>query len=80
MSSLAKDDIIKYFEEMVVKEGFDPGKSKAMEEIIKKKNVRIVALKKKLKLPATEDPQPKEIGEIKLQKEEMLKLLVEQSA
>lgn len=65
---------------MVIKEGFDPGNSKAMEEIIKKKNANIIALKKQLKLPAIEDPWENELGEIQLQKQEMLKLLVEQSA
>jgi len=54
--SLAKDARIKYLEEMVVKVGLDPENAKATEEIIRKKNVDIAALKKKLKLPATEDP------------------------
>lgn len=40
---------------MVVKAGLDLENAKAIEEIIKKKNVDIAALKKKLKLPATED-------------------------
>jgi len=68
VSSIAKDNIIKYLEEMVVKAGFDPGNSKAMEEIIRKKNADIVSLKKQLKLPVTEYPQEKELGETKLQK------------
>lgn len=80
VSSLSKYNGTKYLEEMVIKAGFDPGNSKAMEEIIKKKNVDIAALKKQLKLPATKDPQAKELGEIELQKEQMLKLLVGQSA
>jgi len=40
----------------MVEAGFDPHNSKAMEEIIRKKNDDIVALKKQLKLPATKDP------------------------
>ena len=64
----------------MVEAGFDPHNSKAMEEIIRKKNDDIVALKKQLKLPATKDPQAKELAVTELQKEEMLKLLVEQSA
>lgn len=65
---------------MVIKAGFDPNNSKSMEEVIKKKNAYITSLMKKLKLPPIEDPQAKELGEIELQKEEMLKLLLEQSA
>jgi len=57
VSSLAKDNKIKYLEEeMVVKEGFDAGNSKAMEEIIRKKNADIAFLKKQFNFPATEDP------------------------
>ena len=48
---------------MVVKGGLDPYNSKSMEEIIRKKNVDIVDLKKKLNLPAIEDSQAKELGE-----------------
>ena len=44
---------------MLIKGGFDPGNSKAMEEIIRKTNDDIVALKKQLKLLATEDPWDK---------------------
>ena len=51
VSSLAKDTRIKYLEEMVIKASFDLDNSKSMENIIKKKNANIAALKKKLKLP-----------------------------
>lgn len=64
----------------MIKASFDLGNSKAMEEIIKKKNIEIAALKKQLNFHATEDPQAKELGETELQKEEILKILVEQSA
>jgi len=44
LSSLAKATRIKYLEEMVVKEGFDPNNSKSMEEIVRKKNANIATL------------------------------------
>jgi hypothetical protein len=53
---------------------------KAAEEMIKKKNADIAALRKQLKLPPTEDPQTKEIAEREGEKDEMLRLLMEQSA
>lgn len=61
ISSLAKGTLIKHLEEMIVKVGLDPKNEKATEEIIRKKNVDIAALKKQLKLPATKDPQTKEL-------------------
>lgn len=80
VSSLSKDNRNKYLEKMVSRAGFDPDNSKSMEKIIKKKNADIVALKMQLNLPTTEDPHAKELGETQLQKYEMLKLLVQQSA
>ncbi len=80
VSPIAKDTRIKYLEEMVIKVVFDLDNSKSMEEIIRKKNTDIVALKKQLKWPAIEDPQAKLLGETEIQKEEMLKPLVEQNA
>lgn len=56
VSSLSEDTRIKYLEEVVIKAGSDPDNSKSMEDIIRKKNVDIAALKNQLKLPATEDP------------------------
>ena len=53
---------------------FDPNNSKSMEEIMKKKSFDIAALKNQLMLPTNEDPEGNELGETKLQKEEMLKL------
>jgi hypothetical protein len=80
MSSFAKDNKIKTLEELVVKIGYDPTNFKAAEEMIKKKNADIAALRKQLKLPPTEDPQTKEIAEREGEKDEMLRLLMEQSA
>jgi hypothetical protein len=80
MSSFAKDNKIKTLEELVLKIGYDPVNVKAAEEMIKKKNADIAALRKQLKLPPTEDPQMKEIAEREGEKDEMLRLLMEQSA
>ena len=44
--------------------GYDPSNGNAIEEIIKKKNVDITALRKQLMIPATEDPLAKDIREI----------------
>jgi hypothetical protein len=80
MSSFAKDNRIKTLEELVLKIGYDPANVKAAEEMIKKKNADIASLRKQLKLPPTEDPQTKEIAEREGEKDEMLKLLLEQNA
>jgi hypothetical protein len=48
--------------------------------MIKKKNADIASLRKQLKLPPTEDSQAKEIAEKEGEKDEMLKLLMEQNA
>jgi hypothetical protein len=80
MSSFAKDNSIKTLEELVLKIGYDPANVQAAEEMIKKKNADIAALRKQLKLPPTEDPQTKEIAEREGERDEMLKLVMEQSA
>ncbi len=49
---------------MFIELGHDPKDVKAAEQLIKKKNDDIVALKKQLKLPTTHDPLTKEIEEI----------------
>ena len=46
ISSFAKDNMIKTLEEMVLKIGYDPSNVKAVEEMIKKKNVDIASLRK----------------------------------
>jgi hypothetical protein len=79
ISSFAKDNRIKTLEELVLKIGYDPANVKAAEEMIKKKNVDIASLRKQLNLPPTEDPQAKEIAEKEGEKDEMLKLLLEQN-
>jgi hypothetical protein len=55
ISSFAKDNIIKSLEELVLKIGYDPLNSKAVEEMLKKNNVDISSLRKKLKFPPIED-------------------------
>ena len=59
ISFLAKDTKIKSLEDLVIKLGYDPKDVKASEEIVKWKNANIATLRKKLKLPSTEDPQEK---------------------
>jgi hypothetical protein len=80
ISSFAKDNKIKTLEELVLKIGYDPSNVKAVEEMIKKKNADIASLRKQLKLPPTKDSQAKEIAEKEGEKDEMLKLLMEQNA
>jgi hypothetical protein len=80
ISSFAKDNKIKTLEELVLKIGYDPSNVKAVEEMLKKKNVDIASLRKQLKLPPMEDAQAKEIAETEGEKDEMLKLIMEQNA
>ena len=56
LSSLAKDNKLKSLEYLVVMIGYDPKYCKAVEEILKKENADIAALRQQLKLPSTEDP------------------------
>jgi hypothetical protein len=79
-SSFAKDKRIKTLEELVLKIGYNPSNVKAVEEMLKKKNVDIASLRKQLKFPPTEDAQEKEIAEIEGENDEMLRLIMEQNA
>jgi len=79
VSSLAKDNMIKSLEELVIKIGYDPKDVIAAEEIIKKKNLDIAALRKQLKLPAIEDPMTKDIAEGEAQQADMMKLIIDQN-
>lgn len=49
VSSLAKDNKIKSLEDLVLKIVYDPRNVKASEEIVKKKNTDVEALRKQLK-------------------------------
>ena len=64
----------------MLKIGYDPLNVKAADEMLKKKNVDIASLRKQLKLPTTENSQAKEIAETKGEKEELLKLIMQQNA
>ena len=57
----------------------DPYVKIRRKEIIKKKYVDIAALRKQLKLLATQDPLTKEMEETKSQKAEMMKPIMEQT-
>ena len=76
---MANDNRIKSLEDLVVKRGYDPKDINVAEEIIKKKNIDIAALRKKLKLPTKEDPLNKGIEENETQKGDMIKLIMEQN-
>ena len=78
--SLAKYTRIKSLEDLVVKIGYDPTNVEAVEEILKKKNANIAALRKQLKMSTTEDSLTKDIEENEAQKAKMMKLIMEQSA
>jgi hypothetical protein len=80
ISSFAKDNRIKTLEELVLKIGYNPSNVKAVEEMIKNKNADIASLRKQLKLPPIEDSKAKEITETEGEKDEMLKLIMEQNA
>jgi len=80
ISSFSKDNKIKTLEELVLKIRYDPSNVKAVEEVTKKKNVDIASLRKQLKLSPTIDSQAKEIAETEGEKDEMLKLIMEQNA
>lgn len=79
ISSLAKNNRINSLEDFVIKVGYDPKDVKDAELILKKKDADIVASKKQLKLPSTEDPLTKNIAENEHQKKDMLKLIIEQN-
>lgn len=79
VSSLEKDTKIKYLEDLVLKMGYDPCSINFVEEIFKKKNAEVSALRKQLKFPASEDPMTKEIEEIEVQKSDMMKIIMEQN-
>ena len=80
ISSLAKDTNIKSPEDLVIKLGYDPSDVKVAEEIVRRKNEDIAALKKQPKLPSIEYPWTKEVGEPKKQKEEMFKIIIKQKS
>ena len=62
---------------MVIEVGYDPSNAKVADELIKKKNADIVALKKQLKWPPTEHPRAKEVLQDANQKDEMMNLILQ---
>jgi len=74
-SSLAKDNIIKSLEEIIIELGHDPKDPKGIQELIRKKEEDIAALKKQLKLPITMHPQTTEVAQQKAE-EDMMGLLM----
>ena len=66
-------------EDLVVKIGYDPKYINVAEEIIKKKNIDIAVLRKSLKLPAIEDASTNGIEENEIQKDDMMKLIIEKN-
>jgi len=79
ISSFNKDKRIKSLEELVLNIGYDPSNVKSMEEMVKMKNDDIASLRNQLKLPPTKDSQAKEIAKMEGEKDEMLKLIMEQN-
>ena len=66
---------IKSLEELVMQVGYDPANVKVAEQLVKKKNEDIAALRKRIKLPSTEHPQAKEIIQEQTQKDDMMNLI-----
>lgn len=76
---MAKDNRIKFLEDLVIKIGYDPKYVNVAEDIIRKNKLDITALRKQLNLPATEDPMTKDIEKGEAQKEDMIKFIVDQN-
>ena len=79
VSSLAKDTKIQCLENLVLRMGYDPSNINIAEELVRKKNFELSALRKQLKLLASKDPMTKEIEETETQKSDMMKLIMEQN-
>lgn len=77
--SLAKDNRIQHLKDLVLKIGYDPKDVSVVEDIIKKKNVDIAALRKQLKLPSRGDPLTEDIEESEANKADMMKLIIEKN-
>jgi len=80
VSALAKDTKMKTLEDLVIKVCYDPTNINVAEELIKKKNLDIAALRKQLKFLGTKDPLANHIEETETQKTDMIKLIMEKSA
>lgn len=76
-SSNAKDTGIKSLEDWIIDLGHLPKDIKVVEQLIKKKNEDIVALKKQLKLPQSQHPQTKEVLESQTNHEDMMDMVLQ---
>ena len=74
-SSLAKDNKIKFLEDIIIELGHDPKDAKGIKALIKKKEDGIAALRKQLKLPTTMHLQTIEVVQQKAE-EDMMDLLM----
>lgn len=74
-SSLAKDNIIKSLEEIIIDLGHDPKDPKGIQALIRKKEEDNATFRKQLKLPITMHPKTTEIIEQKSQ-EDVMELLM----
>ena len=74
-SSQAKDIRIKTLEDLVIELGHAPKDVKEAEQLIKKKNDDIAALKKQLKIPPLHHPQTTKVME-KQKEEELMDLVL----
>jgi len=75
-SSEAKDIRIKSLEDLIIELGHDPKDIKATEQLIKKKNDDIVALKKQLNIPQLQHPQTLKVIENQTKHEELMELVL----
>lgn len=62
-SSQAKDNRIRSLEDIIIEIGHDPKDIKGIQEILKLRDADMVALKRKIKMPATIHPQTDEVAQ-----------------
>lgn len=75
-SSHAKDTRIKSLEDIMIELGHDPKNIKATEQLIKKNNYEIAALKNKLKIPQLQHPQTQQVMENQTRHEDLMDLVL----
>ena len=76
----AKELRIKALEDLVIEAGADPANVEIAKALIKYKNEDIVALRRQLKLPQSEQPQAKEILQQKTENDELSQLVLKMTA
>ena len=75
-SSQAKDNKIKFLEDLIIEMGHDPKYIKATKELIKQTNKEITSLKKQLKVPSLHHPQTQEVLQSQTQHEDLMDLVL----